>query len=194
MMRNVRSHSANGILCFGPSFFVSAAWILSIASSTLCNFFQLDEDNERSNLFQSIGFWCYEVSGSGTRYSYKDVDFDDNFQKARAFGTTANVLGFVVWLFYLFAACIRFPPTFFIFAGLLCMFTCLFEGLKFWMNKSTFFCDGNNLGCSIDTAAKCGISAAVLWFVAFLMTCAHAAERMSKQGERGGEQGEEGDE
>jgi hypothetical protein len=93
-------------------------------------------------------------------------------------------LGFVVWIVYLFAACIPCMPVTILFTGFLAFCATIFEGFKWWMLKSTFWCDGENLGCTMDTAGKVGIAAAACWFVASLMTCAHGAERMKANKDR----------
>jgi hypothetical protein len=185
---------ANGIFCIGPSTIVSAAFFLSIYSSSVCDFVELDEDNAlRETIFEprAVGLWCYQQVGSGDRYELPDWMEDDGLTKARAFSTTANSCGFIAWLLYLFAACVPFPPPVFLVAGLACFMACLFEGLKFWILRSGF-CDGDNLGCSMDTGGKLAISACVFWFVASLMTCGHAKERMDADRDDGGEEQAEG--
>lgn len=182
---------ANGILCCGPSIFVSAAFCLSIVSTSLCNFFELDIDNQfrKTANVQAIGFWCWE-GANGNRYEYSGVleaAQDQDFDYARAFGFTANIAGMVIWLIYLFAACIPFPSKVFMCTGMLCHIVCMFEGFKFWLKRSTAFCDSDSamvLGCTMDTGAYCSISAAVLWFLAGCMTCAHGKERMGVEEER----------
>jgi hypothetical protein len=64
-------------------------------------------------------------------------------------------------------------------------------GLKFLMLQSTYFCEGGNKGCSISTGARCSISAIVFWFVASLMTCAHAKERKNAAKDDKGDNREE---
>eukprot|EP00339_Tiarina_fusa_P028471 CAMPEP_0117016610 /NCGR_PEP_ID=MMETSP0472-20121206/13082_1 /TAXON_ID=693140 ORGANISM="Tiarina fusus, Strain LIS" /NCGR_SAMPLE_ID=MMETSP0472 /ASSEMBLY_ACC=CAM_ASM_000603 /LENGTH=130 /DNA_ID=CAMNT_0004720735 /DNA_START=363 /DNA_END=755 /DNA_ORIENTATION=- len=110
---------------------------------------------------------------------------DSELERARRFGLTANVFGFCVWLIYLVAACRQFPPKVFIAAGLFCYIACFFEGFKFWILRSNFFCDNalETLGCSLDTGGNCAISAVVLWFVAGKLICAHTKDRMNNAGE-----------
>jgi len=176
--------NANGICCFGPGFLVCCAFALSITASGLCNFVRLDDGNflrlpeENYRGVESVGFWCYEQVGTGIRYSLGSLPTGSELEKARAFGLTANIIGFVVWIIYLFMGCIPIPPMGIIAVGCLCELVCLFEGLKFWIFKSPFFCDNENGGCGLDAGAKCSISAAVLWFLVGCMACAHAKERM----------------
>jgi len=155
---------------------------MGLVASASCNFVKLDDDNIlRLGGIDAIGFWCYEQVGSGSRYEYGDFlenRWDDSFEVARSLGLTANCIGFVVWLFYLLAACLPMPSPFFLGVGCLCMCACMFEGFKFWILQSSYFCDGDNRGCSLDTGGRCSISAVVFWFVAFLMACAHGKERM----------------
>ena len=130
------SFRANGILCFGPSLFVSAAFCLSLVSTSLCNFLKLDDDNffrvpRAQNVgVRAIGFWCFEdVGGSRREYSGSVMgNLDDDFDVARGLGFTANIVGFLIWLIYLFASCIPFPPKIFLLTGLFCFITCMFEG------------------------------------------------------------------
>ena len=173
----------NGFLCFGPSAFISAAFCLSLFSSSLCNFVRLDDDNilrDTDFEFDKIGFWCFETTLNDNRYAMTELStLDTNLERARKFGITANVFGFCVWMIYLFASCRRLPPKVFIFAGFLCYLACFFEGFKFWILRSRFFCDGDRLGCTIDRGGNCAISAIVLWFFAGKLVCAHTKERMN---------------
>jgi hypothetical protein len=67
---------------------------MSIIASSLCNYVKLDENNIRRTdgptFVDKIGFWCYEPVFLSGRYDMSGFDFDDNFKKARAFGTTAK--------------------------------------------------------------------------------------------------------
>jgi hypothetical protein len=186
---------ASGIFCLGPAIFVSAAWILSLYATSVCDFVKLDEDNVlRDESFnpRAVGMWCYQRDTSEShyenRYTYPSwvEDNDDELIRARAFSMTANACGFIAWVIYLFAACLQFPPPVFLVAGLACFLACFFEGMKFWLLK-TDFCDPSNTGCSLDTGGRLCISACVLWFVASLMTCGHAKERMDANKEARGE-------
>jgi hypothetical protein len=123
--------SSNGIACFGPSLFVSAAFVLSLTATSLCNFLELDDTNvlKGANVAE-IGFWCYERS-NGDRYGYSnelDDNMDSKFEAARSMGLIANILGFFVWIIYLLAACIPMPAVVFVGTGFVCLFTCMFEG------------------------------------------------------------------
>jgi hypothetical protein len=180
---------SSGIFCLGPSLIISAAFILSLYSSSICDFVELDDDNVlRETLFEprAVGLWCYQQVGSGDRYELPDELEDDELDQARAFSMTANCCGFIAWVFYLFAACVPFPPPLFLLAGLACVMACFFEGMKFWILRSGF-CDGDNLGCSMDTGGRLAISACVFWFVASLLTCGHAKERTDANKDGGGD-------
>mmetsp|Transcript_10441 Transcript_10441/g.13817 ORF Transcript_10441/g.13817 Transcript_10441/m.13817 type:complete len:215 (+) Transcript_10441:119-763(+) len=193
---------ANGIACLGPSTFVSLAFCLGLVATASCSFVRLDDDNflRVSRIdgagFGSVGFWCYRQVNSDSRYDYpslvEDV-WDDKFEAARALGMTANCLGFAIWLIYLCAGCMRFPPTVFLAVGCLCFLACLFEGLKFMIFKSSFFCDGDNRGCELDTGGRCSICAIVFWFVAWCMTMAHVKERMDADKDEDGEDASAGE-
>ena len=189
--------NANGACTFLPGLFVTAAFCLSLSASGLCNFAKLDDDNpftfpkaENAGV-HSVGFWCFEQEGTGNRYSLQNISLSDDLDRARAFGLTANILGFIAWLLYLFMTCVPFPPMVFAGMGFWCELVCLFEGLKFWIFKAPV-CDE---GCSLDTGAKCSISAAVCWFLAGCMACAQAKERSmaaekEEEGEKDQEEGE----
>mmetsp|Transcript_27063 Transcript_27063/g.56683 ORF Transcript_27063/g.56683 Transcript_27063/m.56683 type:complete len:202 (-) Transcript_27063:224-829(-) len=194
---------SNGIACLGPSFFASLAFCLGLVASSLCNFVELDDDSALRGSPQfasSVGFWCYEQVGSGSRFEYGSFAFedrwDDKFEVARSLGLTANIIGFVVWLIYLCAGCVPMPPAIFGSIGCLCWCACMFEGFKFWIFRSEFFCDGDDLGCSLDTGGKCSVTAVVFWFVAFMMAAGHSKERMdaAKADEEGGDAGGDAEE
>jgi len=162
---------ASGLLCCGPAFFVSAAFILSIIANSRCKFVMLDENNPfRVDGFivgiNAIGLWCFE-GNNGLWYDSQDVNVDSKYDAARGLGTTTMVFGFLIWLFYLFAGCRRFPPQAFMLVGFGSILTCLFQSLVFLILKSGA-CAG---GCSLDTHGKCAIAAAVLWFVAGFASC-----------------------
>ena len=180
-----------GPCCLAPTTLVSAGFCLSLFASSLCNFMRLDDDNDiRSDLrVDKIGFYCYEPTWIDERFSMGDLEFDEQFQRARAFSITANVFGFTVWLIYLIAGCKDFPPTVFMVCANFCYIACFFEGFKFWMLRSTYFCDdtteenmdlGRTLGCRYDTAGKCSISAIVIWFFAGKAIIAHTRDAFLK--------------
>jgi hypothetical protein len=177
------SASASGILCFGPSMMASIAFILSIVANSKCDLVDLDEDNLLRLLGignrpepDSVGLWCFEAT-NGNRYDISDLDLGSKFDAARGLGITAVVLGFCIWLAYMFAACVRFPPKIFKLIGGLCILICMFQGLVFLVFKSDRVCDGDNLGCSLGTAGKCGVSAVVFWFLAGIFSCAAGKEK-----------------
>eukprot|EP01082_Thalassiosira_pseudonana_P002188 g2025.t1 g2025 contig11:556833-557509(-) len=68
---------ANGICCFGPATFVSAAFILSQFGSKGCEYIQLGDPNEVSDFFlrnqvDYAGLYCFHTQ-SGVNYMYSDV-------------------------------------------------------------------------------------------------------------------------
>jgi hypothetical protein len=69
------------------------------------------------------------------------------------------------------------PPKIFKLIGGLCILNCMFQGLVFLVFKSDEVCDGNNLGCSLGTGGKCGVSAVVFWFLAGISSCAAGKEK-----------------
>jgi len=176
---------ANGIACFGPSLFVSAAFSLSLTSSSLCNYLVLDGDNVwRGPPFnvRAIGFWCYEQT-DGNRYSYANEldNYDSAFESARAMGLVANIMGFCVLCIYIISGCIPLPAIAWYVTGLAALLTGFFEGMKFMMLQSELFCDGSGLGCSYYKGGRCSIASIVLWFVASLMTCAMGKQRKEER-------------
>jgi hypothetical protein len=100
-----------------------------------------------------------------------------------------SVLGFIVWLATLFLVCM--PSKLLIMWGFFALVTCLFEGMKWWILRSTTFCDGSDLGCSMDTAGAVSIAAACCWFVATLLICASGATKKTGAEEGAGEQEQE---
>lgn len=183
--------------CFAPTTLISAGFCLSLFASMLCNFVRLDDDNELrlENRVDKIGFYCWEPTWTDNRFSMSDFTFDEQFERARRFSITANVFGFVVWLIYLIAGCKDFPPKVFVMCANFCYIACFFEGFKFWMLRSTFFCDdsseGNEaldrtLGCKYDTGGRCSIAAIVIWFVAGKTIFAHTRDAILKFEEQHG--------
>ena len=128
--------SKNGLACLGPSTFVSLAFCLGLIASALCDFVRLDEDNRDRKIFliESAGLWCHTSTIDGGRYEYSTIQenqvLDDTFDATRSLSLTANILGFVLWLLFLFAGCLKFPPAVFALASCLAMCATLFEGTK----------------------------------------------------------------
>ena len=61
---------ANGFLCFGPSFFVSAAFILSMYAQWRCNYVKIEDSGSIlqdgvTTLIKGFGPTCYEAAGGG---------------------------------------------------------------------------------------------------------------------------------
>jgi hypothetical protein len=159
--------------------FVSIAYILSIVASSGCYLVDLDEDNDLRSVRpqpDSVGLWCYEAT-NGDRYDISRLDVDSKFDAARGLGTTTVVLGFCIWVAYMIAVCVRYPPKVFKLMGGLCILICMFQGLVFLVFKSDRVCDGDNLGCSLGTGGKCGVSAVVFWFLAGIFSCAAGKEK-----------------
>jgi hypothetical protein len=163
--------------------FAFIAFILSIVANSECDLVDLDEDNILRLLGignrpepDSVGLWCFEAT-NGHRYDITDSDLGSKVDAARALGTTSLVLGFCIWLVFMFAVCVRFPPKIFKLIGALCILICMFQGLVFLVFKSDEVCDGDNLGCSLGTAGKCGVSAVVFWFLAGISSCAAGKEK-----------------
>eukprot|EP00565_Helicotheca_tamesis_P004174 CAMPEP_0185737256 /NCGR_PEP_ID=MMETSP1171-20130828/29977_1 /TAXON_ID=374046 /ORGANISM="Helicotheca tamensis, Strain CCMP826" /LENGTH=177 /DNA_ID=CAMNT_0028408131 /DNA_START=84 /DNA_END=617 /DNA_ORIENTATION=+ len=160
---------ASGFLCFGPSFFASVAFTLTIIGNQLCDFVSVDDSSNLPMVagnVETLGLWCYK-NGRGS-WSYSDSwDFDDEFHQARAFSITAASIGGCVWLFYLLSGCMRFGKGAFKVIGFFGILATLFEGLTFFILRS-YVCDN---GCPIDTGAKCAISAIVFWFCAGIFSC-----------------------
>ena len=99
--------SKSGVGCFGPSFFASAAFILSIFANGRCNLVSIDESNPLDALpvhpVNNLGLWCYEEKVSNIYWSTKNIEGGQKFEAARGIGTACIGLGFTVWFFYLFA-------------------------------------------------------------------------------------------
>jgi hypothetical protein len=181
---------ASGCLYIGPSLMACIAFVLSITSNSRCKLVSVDpQDNEPGFLDfttpKSVGLWCYEAQ-NGNFYDITNVDLDQKFDSARALGTTASCLGFIIWIFYLFAGCMRFGPSIFQLMGFFGILTAMFQGLVFLVYKSEV-CDVYS--CSLDTGGRCAISAVVFWFICGLMSCA-AGKKPDDDG-RGGKQEDE---
>ena len=175
--------SKSGVLCFGPSFFASAAFILSIFANGRCNLVSIDDENILNNRVNNLGLWCYEAKGTGNLWSIEGVEGDDKLEAARGIGTACLALGFCVWLFYIFAGCCRFGKNAFRFVGLLCITTCILQALVFLVLQSRV-CSG---GCGIGVGGNCAIAATVLWFFAGIFSCGagkDAAEAAEAQKEK----------
>jgi hypothetical protein len=151
----------------------SLALILSLFANSRCYLVDIDEDSFLRLVRpepDSVGLWCFEATNGGD-YDITNRDLGSKMDAARGLGTTALVLGFCIWIFYLVAVCVRFGPTPFKLIGGLCILTCLFQGLVFLVFKSEV-CNGENRGCSLGVGGKCGISATVFWFLAGISSCA----------------------
>jgi hypothetical protein len=163
-------------MCFGPSLFASIAFILSIVTNSQCYLVDLDDDNLLRSLpgiqeIDSVGLWCYEAT-NGNNYDITDFEFlGSKLEAARGLGTTALFLGCCIWIAYLVAACVPFPPMVFKVMGGLCILTCLFQGLVFLIFKADEICDGDNRGCSLGIGGNCGVAAVVFWFLAGIFSC-----------------------
>jgi uncharacterized protein YhhL (DUF1145 family) len=167
----------NGLLSLiGPNLFGTAAFCLSISANSLCQFVQPETEDFLAGfplVPESVGLWCYEAN-NGAQYSLRDIAVEDSkYKAARALGTTANVMGFIIWLVFIFTSCIPVPAPVFYFMSFLCILNCLFQGLVFLIFKSDI-CDA---GCSLDTGGKCAIAATVFWFLTALTSCKTAKKK-----------------
>jgi hypothetical protein len=171
--------SASGFLCFGPSFFATAALILSIFANSRCYLLSIDKESRlRDEIFpppQSIGLWCYQ-GVNGSYYDLRGFNFDSKFEAARGLGTTVMALGWIIWIFYLLSSCFRCGPTIFKVCGFFGVLNCLFQSLVFLLKKSGDVCNGDDLGCGLDTGGRCAIAAAVLWFFTGIFSCGAGKE------------------
>lgn len=150
--------------------FSTAALILTVFANTRCNFFAVSNSQLQfpyGYTPTSFGLWCY-TDEDGDLWDTSGWQGDARFHQARVFGTTTTALGFVVWLFYICAACCRFPPTIFKIVSFFAFCTTIFQGLVFLLKQSAIC----SVSCDLDTGAKCAISACVLWFVTTLLSCA----------------------
>jgi hypothetical protein len=146
----------------------SIAFILSLFATSGCYLVDLDEDSVLRSVRpqpDSVGLWCYEAT-NGNRYDISGLNLGSKIDAARGLGTTTVILGILIWVFYLVASCKRFGPGAFKLIGGLCILNSMFQGLVFLVFKSDKICDGDDLGCSLGTGGKCGVSAVVFWFLA----------------------------
>jgi len=161
---------ANGFLCFGPSFFVSAAFILSMYAQWRCNYVNTGSDAEVNSenglrFVEKIGPTCYTAIG-GVAYKYPEGTISDTVQ---GLSLATVVMGAISWCIYLFAACCRFPPPLWLLTSLLCLATAVTEGLVFHYMFNSDVCVDST--CSWGTGAKCAISAMTFWSLSCVMTC-----------------------
>jgi hypothetical protein len=183
--------NANGPMWFGPGLFSTIAFSLTVAANSGCKFVSVDNDLSQGASYpsalmvasigvKSIGLWCFEDS-FGNTYSTNDLEGDSKFEAARGLGTTASVLGFILWVVYLVAGCVRFPPMGFKLAGVSAVLIAMFQGLVFLVYKAQI-CDVYS--CSLDTGGKCAISSVVFWFICGLLSCAVGEEHGGKQADQ----------
>jgi hypothetical protein len=163
------SSGASGTLAFAPTILSCTALILSIFANSRCNLVKPDAFvwDDSPNAPESVGLWCFEAN-NGINYDGRDVEGDSKFEAARGLGTTTMVFGWLIFFFYLFAACFPFGPVVFRITGLLGILTCLFQGLVFLVYKSNICA----AGCSLDTGGRCGIAAVVFWWLAGMTSLA----------------------
>lgn len=119
-----------------------------------------------------MGLWCFEAP-NGEMVDTRDEEFDDKFMAARALGTTALCLGFIVWIISILGTVKCFPSVLVLLNGFLCFCTGLFQSLVFLIFKSEI-CE--TLTCSMDTGGNCGAGAVALWIVGGIMSCAWGQE------------------
>ena len=89
---------ANGFLCFGPSFFVSAAFILSMYAQWRCNYVNTGSDAEVNSenglrFVEKIGPTCYTAIG-GVAYKYPAGTISDTVQ---GLSLATVVMGAISW-------------------------------------------------------------------------------------------------
>lgn len=185
----MREISSNSIDCLGPFFFSSLAFGLGLMSLRLCNFVSLNGSPAAimPPFPTKAGFWCFEGPGKHNEIKGSPLEshLDDEFKIARSLGLIANIIGFLVCMIYLCAGCIKYPPVVFASTSCMCLLACMFEGFKFWIFRSDFFCYSyvNLSSCNIDTASKFGISSIVFWLVAFAMATVHRKKNSNRKNE-----------
>ncbi|KAL9178519.1 hypothetical protein ACHAXT_001857 [Thalassiosira profunda] len=181
---------ANGILCFGPSTFVSCAFILSMFAQWQCNYVNVTDDLETGGFFstpvKTLGIHCWQTE-AGVNYKYGS-DFDDtDMSTIQNLSYATIVMGGVAWCVYFLGACCTFPPPVWGLMGLVLAATAVTEGLVFQQVFNSDFCSE---GCAWGTGAKCAISAMTFWALSTLMTCAmvkDAKDRAAKDDDGGEE-------
>eukprot|EP00804_Cyclotella_cryptica_P008410 CCRYP_003930-RB/>CCRYP_003930-RB protein AED:0.10 eAED:0.10 QI:268/1/1/1/0/0/5/732/192 len=185
---------ANGICCFGPATFVSAAFILSQFGSKGCEFLSFGNSDDIATYFNKnqvtgAGFYCYHTL-SGIDYYYSDnLAFSDQVAFVQRMGIATTVLGATAWGFYIIASCIRFPPPIWLFVSMLLTATCVCEGLCFRFFDAPVC---NITECSLGKSSKCSLSACVFWGLSSFMTCAVFKDAQDRDNEEN-EQQEVGD-
>ena len=169
---------ANGIPCFGPSTFVSCAFILSMFAQWGCNYVYHDDPQ-----IETAGIHCWQTS-AGINIKWTGAT---SLQKL-SYATV--VMGGVSWCVFFLGACCTFPPLVWGLTGSVLAATAVTEGLVFQQIFASDFCEG---GCSWGTGAKCAIAAMTFWALSSLMTCAmvkDAKDRASRDdgGDDGGDE------
>ncbi|KAL7474822.1 hypothetical protein ACHAW6_000773 [Cyclotella cf. meneghiniana] len=185
---------ANGICCFGPATFVTAAFILSQFGSKGCEFLSFGNSDDIATKFNKnqvtgAGFSCYHTLG-GLEYYYTDfVPFREEVISVQRLSIATTVLGAIAWALYIFASCIRYPSPVWLFISMLLTATCICEGLcfKFFDAPVCYITE-----CSLGKSSKCSLAACVFWGLSSFMTCAVFKDAQDRDKEEN-EQEEVGD-
>jgi hypothetical protein len=150
---------------------VSVAFILSQFAQQGCSFIGLPEsEGQNTNIFIKssaayAGIYCWEgVSGQKWLYS---TDWE-GLHSIRNLALATTVMGAVVWCFFLFSSCVKYPPAVWFMMSLILLATTVTQALQFQLFTSDRCIDG---GCTLGTSARVGISACVFWFISAIMTC-----------------------
>ena len=168
---------ANGLLCFGPSTFVSVAFILSMFAQWRCNYVNTGDLSTGGFIFnqsvKTVGIHCWQTVG-GVNYKYGS-DFDtmnDDVTTIQNLSIATTTMGGISWLVFFVASCCRFPSALWLLVGLVLAATAVTEGLVFQQVFGSDFCTEGGDMCEWGTGARCAISAMAFWGISSLMTCA----------------------
>jgi hypothetical protein len=165
-------HCCNNDISFGPFILTTSALIFSIVSSQCCTYLHRTYVSTDYNFSffvptkdgQSFGIWSYEMEGSCLPYP-SNMAVDTKFISGMAFAALKSVIG-VANLIILLLVSIR-GCNIVVWSILCCslFLNCLLESLMLLL-KSSMLCNPSYGICSLDTGAKLGITAIVLWFLA----------------------------
>mmetsp|Transcript_34892 Transcript_34892/g.83421 ORF Transcript_34892/g.83421 Transcript_34892/m.83421 type:complete len:196 (+) Transcript_34892:73-660(+) len=167
---------ANGIACFGPSFFVTVAFILSQSAQRKCNYVSIDGGG--SNILDGVpraldkaGVYCWQgVGGGNYLYGQSALDQFEGTDATRDLSLATTVMGATAWTVFFLAGCVRFPPAVWMLMSAVLVATTVTEGLVYQRMLHNLYCDGGGV-CSRGPGAKCAIAAMAFWSLSSIMCC-----------------------
>lgn len=141
--------------------FTTIAFILSNVGARWCRFLYIAPEDAPFGFGGSLGLFGFESNGACVAYP-TNMPMDTKLNAARIFSTWTSVVGIVILVLTWFSACASLGKVIWATMGFFLFVNSLFEGLTLLMKQSDI-CAG---ACTLNTGAKCCISAIVFWFLA----------------------------